>query len=106
MPVLPVGVRKETEIAAAAADVERSLAPDVVRIRFAVEPDWKDDWAVFFRVVLRDEAGETKDRLWEVTEKVREALDSRLDFDALGLLRYHNFRSVSEQAVIKEQAWA
>ncbi len=100
----PVGVVKQTEIAKAVADVERALAPDVVRIRYDIETDWSGDWAVYFRALLSDEA--SNKRLRKVAKQVEAALDERLDFDALGLYRYHNVRSESEQAVLKDKVWA
>jgi hypothetical protein len=33
-------------------------------------------------------------------------LAEALDFQALGLLPYHNFRSESEQAALREDVWA
>lgn len=104
MPIMPAGVVKQAEITAAVAEVERLLAPDVVHIRYEIGADWSGDWAVFFRVVLSDEA--SKDRLREVATKVVWRLAGHLDFPALGLFPYHNFRSESEQAVLREETWA
>jgi hypothetical protein len=59
---------------------------------------------VFFRVLLSDEAGER--RLRDVATKVVSRLADHLDFGALGLFPYHNFRSESEQSVLREEAWA
>jgi hypothetical protein len=53
---------------------------------------------------LSDDAGEK--RLRDVATQVVWRLADRLDFAALGLFPYHNFRSVSEQAVLREEAWA
>ena len=106
MPVLPTGVLKETEIAAAVAEVERLLVPDVIHIRFNIGQDWKDDWAVFFRVLLSDDAVSTKVKMREILAKTDQALDNRIDYDGLGLFHYRNIRTVSEQARIKEKAWA
>lgn len=102
--MVPAGVARETEIAEAVADVERSLAPDVVHIRYEIATDWSGDWAIFFRVLLSDEAG--AQRLRDVATKVVARLANHLDFGALGLLAYHNFRSESEQSVLREEAWA
>jgi hypothetical protein len=55
-------------------------------------------------VLLSDDAGEK--RLREVATQVVRRLADRLDFAALGLFPYHNFRGVSEQAVLREEAWA
>lgn len=101
---LPVAVTKQLEIDEAIAEVVKRLEPDVVRIRYEIGQDWSGDWAIFFRVVLSDEAG--KKRLREVAKAVVSRLDDLLDFPALGLYPYHNFRSASEQAVLREEAWA
>jgi len=92
------------EINAAISEVVRLLAPDVVHIRYDIARDWSGDWAIFFRVLLSDEAG--KKRLREVAKQVVSLLSERLDFSSLGLFEYHNFRSVSEQNVLREEAWA
>ena len=39
-----------------AAPKKRSLAPDVVHIRYDIGEDWSGQWAIFFRVVLNDNA--------------------------------------------------
>jgi hypothetical protein len=103
MPILPAGVMKQAEIAAAVAEVERSLAPDVAHIFYKIDTDWSDEWAIYFRVVLSDDAGEN--RLRQVVANVESRLSDVLDFQALGLRSYHNFRSVSEQAALREDVW-
>jgi hypothetical protein len=100
----PLAVAKQPEINAAVSEVVRLLAPDVVHIRYDIGQDWSGDWAIFFRVVLSDDASRT--RLHEVATKVVHRLADRLDFSSMGLFAYHNFRSVSEQAVLREEAWA
>jgi hypothetical protein len=102
--ILTSEVSKKPEINAAVSEVERLLAPDVVHIRFELAPDWSGDPSIFFRVLLSDEV--TEARLHHVTRQVRNCLDDRLDFIGMGLFVYHNFRSVSEQAVLREEAWA
>jgi hypothetical protein len=104
MPTLPAGVHKEAEIASAVAEVEKLLAPDVVRIRYEITTDWNDDWAVYFRVVLSDKASK-KNRLIPVVSKIESELAERLDYDALGLYHYHHYRSKSEQAELRGKAW-
>jgi len=104
MPIMPAGVTKQAEIAAAVVEVERLFAPDVVHIRYEIGTDWSGDWAIFFRVVLSDEA--SKQRLRDVATQVVHELAGRLDFPALDLCPYHNFRSESEQAALREEAWA
>jgi hypothetical protein len=99
--LLPSGIVQETQINAAITDVCRQLAPDVVRIRFDFGPDWSGDDAIFFRILISDEAG--KARLRETVARTMGMLESALDFT--GLFVYHNVRSVSEQAKLREKSW-
>jgi hypothetical protein len=101
---LPSAVIRQPEINAAVSEVVRLLAPDVVHIRYDIARDWSGDWAVFFRVLLSDEASKT--RLREVAAQVASQLEERFDFPSMGLFPYHNFRSVSEQEALREPAWA
>lgn len=101
---LPSAATNTPRIDEAVTEVARLLAPDVVHIRYDIGRDWAGDWAIFFRVVLSDEA--SKERLREAATQVVWRLAERLDFPAMGLFPYHNFRSVSEQAVLREEAWA
>jgi hypothetical protein len=99
----PPATVKGPEINAAVSEVVRVMAPDVVRIRYDLAEDWSGDPAIFFRVLLSDEAAKT--RLREVAKEVVRRLDELVDFRAMGLFAYHNFRTVSEQAVLREEAW-
>ena len=101
---LPSAITKQAEIDLAVADVVRLLSPDVVHIKYDIGKDWSGDWAIFFRALLSDEA--SNNRLREVASQVVWRLAERLDFPGMGVFPYHNFRSVSEQAVIREEAWA
>lgn len=103
MPV-PTAVQKRSDISAAVDEVVGILAPDVVRIRYNIGEDWSGQWAIFFRIVISDSAA--KSRLRRVAGKVIEHLAERLDFDEMGVFPYHNFRSASEQAALREHAWA
>ena len=100
----PSAVTKQSEIQAAVDEVERSLAPDVVRIRYDIGEDWSGQWAIFFRIVLSDEAA--KKRLRDVATKGVWGLARQLDFPGMGVFPYHNFRSLSEQDALREEAWA
>jgi hypothetical protein len=66
--------------------------------------DWSGDEAIFFRILLSDEASQM--RLHEVTRQVSGRLDELVDFRSMGLFSYYNFRSVSEQDALREEAWA
>jgi hypothetical protein len=101
---LPSAITKQSEIQAAINAVARSLAPDVVHIRYEIGEDWSGQWSIFFRVVLTDDAA--KGRLRDVRSKVVWGLAKQLDFPSMGVFPYHNFRSVSEQEALQEPAWA
>jgi hypothetical protein len=101
---LPSAVTKQAEIEAAIARVQQSIGPDVVRIRYEIGEDWSGQWAIFFRIVLTDDAA--RQRLRDVATKVVWELDRQLDFPGMGVFPYHNFRSVSEQSMLQEPAWA
>ena len=96
----------ENRIQRAVADVEKSLGSDVVRIRYELSTNWCDEPAVYFRIILSDAASTTKTKVWEICNRVKDEIDERVDFGALGLARYHHVRSASEQAALKEEAWA
>jgi hypothetical protein len=100
----PGAIASQPEINAAVSGVVRLMAPDVEHIRYEIAQDWSGDWAIFFRVVLSDEASRTQ--LREVAAKVVSNLSARLDFSSMGLFAYYNFRSLSEQAALQEEAWA
>ena len=100
----PSAVTKQVEIEAAIARVEQSIGTDLVRIRYEIGEDWSGRWAIFFRIVLTDDAA--RHRLRDVAPRVVWGLAQQLDFPGMGVFPYHNFRSVSEQAMLQEPAWA
>jgi hypothetical protein len=101
---VPSAVTKQDEIEAAIRRVADIASPDVVRIRYEIGEDWNGEWAIFFRIVLTDDAA--RRRLREVAAKVVWGLSSALDFPGMAVFPYHNFRSISEQAMLQEPAWA
>jgi hypothetical protein len=101
---LPSAVTKQAEIEAAIARVEQSIGSDVVRIRDEIGEDWSGQWAIFFRIVLTDDAA--RRRLRDVATRVVWGLARELDFPSMGVFPYHNFRSLSEQTMLQEPAWA
>ena len=103
MLTLPLAIASKTEFDQAVSEVVQEMAPDVVYIRHNIAQDWDGDWAVYFRVLLSDEAAKTK--LRQVTTKVESLLDARLDPLSMDLFSYFNYRTVSEQADIREESW-
>jgi hypothetical protein len=103
---LPSAVTKQPEINAAVSEVVRLMSPDVVHIRYDIDQDWSGDWAIYFRVLLSDEVSSNRARLRQITTEVVRRLAERIDFASMGFFAYHNFRSVSEQAELREKTWA
>ena len=101
---LPSAVTKQAEIEAAIARVQQSIGQDVVRIRYEIGEDWSGQWAIFFRILLTDDAA--RHRLRHVATRVVWELARQIDFPGMGVFPYHNFRSVSEQSMLQEPAWA
>jgi hypothetical protein len=100
----PPAMTRQAQINAAINRVQQIVGADVVRIRYEIGADWTDQWSIFFRVVLTDDAA--RHRLREVATKVVWELSRQLDFPGMGVFPYHNFRSESEQATLREPAWA
>lgn len=101
---MPAVITMNPQINAAIREVVNLLAPDLVYIRYEIGKDWSGDWAIFFRALLSDDA--SKNRLRDVASQVECRLAERLDFPAMGVFPYYNFRSESEQAEMREPAWA
>ena len=98
----PSGIVPESKVNAAITDVYRQMQ-DVRRIRFDIGTDWSGDDAVFFRILISDEAART--RLRETMAKVVGLLESILNLETMGFHVYHNVRSESEQAALREKSW-
>lgn len=100
---LPKVVQKQPEINAAVVGVVTDLAPWVKYIRYDIGQDWSGQWAIFFRVLLSDDAA--RNRLRDVATRVVWRTSERLDLPSLGLFPYFDFRSESEQARLHEPSW-
>jgi hypothetical protein len=93
----------QQHVADAVARAEKLLAPDVVRIRWNFEDDWTGDPSIFFRVVLADKAA--GQRLRKTVDRVEETVLREVNPRELGLQRYFNFRTLSEQKQVNEKSW-
>jgi hypothetical protein len=86
--------------------VDKLPAEEVVRVRYSLGEDWSGDPAIYFRIVLTDEASR-EERLGDVTHGIRQTIDGELrPYQNWGLLPYFSFRSASEQAVRHEAEWS
>jgi len=104
VPIVSSGLIDQGKIKAGVQRAERALAPDVVRIVYSYTPDWTDEYALFFRIVLRD-AASAPNKLRQTTHKIEAKILAEIKADELGLQTYFNFRSESEQAKLREPAW-
>lgn len=102
---LAIEVQARPQIKAAIAHVMKDMTPAVQRITYEVKQDWTGEWAIFFQVLLSDEASE-RDNLRVVAPKVVDRIWDKIDFPNLGMFAYVSFRSQSEQAQMNDPAWA
>jgi hypothetical protein len=103
---IPRGVAQQGALDASIREIVGTLGPDVIRVRYTLGEDWTGDDAIFFRVLLSDRASKGN-RLFPATRRVRDRIVQTLDpVEQWGLLPYFAFRSQSEQAALKEKAWA
>jgi hypothetical protein len=97
---------QEQEIDSAVHRVESKFAQDVHHIRYSFEENWIGAPSVLFRIVVRDEASRGDHQLYELSNKVSISLLNEAKTDENGLYAYFDFRSMSEQAKLKDPAWA
>ena len=102
---LPIAVEKQPQINAAIAVVMKELAPAVQRINYEIRQDWTGEWAIYFHVLLSDEASD-RDHLRDVVTRVDRRMMDELDIPSLGMFPHFSFRSQSEQDKVNEPAWA
>ncbi|MBI4905105.1 MAG: hypothetical protein HY820_15835 [Acidobacteria bacterium] len=84
--------------------IAKEFAPDVVRIRLEVGQDWAEYPALYFRVIVSDDVARSE-HPQAVTQAVRAAVEERLQLSGSEWTAYFNFRTVSEQAKLKEASW-
>jgi hypothetical protein len=79
---------------------------EVAHVAFSISDDSTNTPALFFRIILQDQASR-EDRLGDVTERVATTLfDLIRPFENWGLTPYFSFRSVSEQMLRRDPEWA
>ena len=104
MPIVPSGLVKQRELASSVKRAEQALTPEVVCIRYSIGPDWTGDRSIFFRIILSD-AASRPERLRKIAQRVENRILREVKAEDLGLQTYFNFRSLSEQAELKDPAW-
>jgi hypothetical protein len=82
----------------------KKFPADVVRIRHSFGEDWSGDPAIYFRIVLSDEASR-RERLADTTRRIRSELTDDLLLDESEYIPYFDFRSRAEQDKLKDPEW-
>jgi hypothetical protein len=78
---------------------------DVVSVAYNFENDWSGDPAIYFRIVLSDEAAR-EDKLMEVTQRLENKIIGELGFySTWPILPYFSYRSESEYLEVGNRGW-
>jgi hypothetical protein len=104
VPIVPRGLVDQSKIKVGVQRAERALAPDVIRIMYSFAEDWQGNTSLFFRIVISDTAS-SPDRLRNTTQRIITKVLQEIKAQELGLQAYFNFRSKSEQAILREPSW-
>jgi hypothetical protein len=104
VPIVPRGLVDQGKIRAGVHRAERALAPDVIRIMYGFAEDVQGNISLFFRIVISD-AVSTPAKLRETTQRIIAKVLHEIKAEELGLQTYFNFRSKSEQAVLRDPFW-
>ena len=75
--IVPSGFIHQEQIAKSVTKAAQQLAPDVVHIRYSFGEDWSGAGAIFFRVVLSDQASR-RDHLRVIARKVSNTVNSSI----------------------------
>lgn len=98
------GLVNEAAIESAVRKVEKEFSPDVVRINHSFRQDSLDLPAVYFRILVRDEAAPI-DHLNGLAQRISKALRNEARTDENDLNAYFRYRRVSEQQKLQDPAW-
>jgi len=104
--MVPTGYIDQEQIAKAVERATQKLGPEVVRVRYSIRPDTSDEPAIYFRIVLTEQASRFE-TLGDVSGKITRFFFEELhSIENWGLYPYFRFRSESEQAARDDPAWA
>ena len=89
-----------------AAIAQVALPPQVLSVTPTLGTDWNGESAVFFQVILADNSV-PRPQLLAFTKQISQAIIQQIrPLEEWGVLPYFNFLTQSEQARMKEPAWA
>jgi hypothetical protein len=105
--IVPRALVQQSQFESAVSEVEKTFRPQVVRVRYDLGDDSTGEPAVFFRILLSDDAASRRDQLWDVTNRVSTEIVQRIEpLEQWGVLPYFSFRSEAEQTQMNDPAWA
>jgi hypothetical protein len=104
MAFIPTAFLDQRALDSEIRNVENSFSSQVVHIRYSLDEDSSGAPAIYFRVLVRDEFAPIV-HLREIVLKISIALMNAAATDRNGLHPYFQFRSVSEQARIRDPDW-
>jgi hypothetical protein len=104
VPIVPRGLVDQSKIRTGVKKAERSLAPDVIRIMYSFAEDTQGDMSLFFRILLSDAASNPA-TLRDKTQRVISTVLAQIKASEFGLQTYFNFRSESEQDMLRDPFW-
>ncbi len=105
--IVPRALVQQNQFDTAISEVERTLHPQVVRVRYDFGDDATGDAAVFFRVLLSDDTASRRDQVLNVADRFESAIYQRVEpLEQWGVLPYFRYRSQAEQTQLNDPAWA
>ena len=104
MPIVPRLYIQPSELEGAILRAKLKLQGDVKSIRYSLDPDWSGDPSIFFRVVLTDGASQPA-HLRQISQRVALTLMDEVRTDDFGIHAYFDFRSESEQRMLRDPDW-
>ncbi len=99
--------QKLKDFAQRVEEVAKKFPDEVVRIRHSFSHDWDGDPAIYFRIMLTDQAL-SHHHLTQLTGAIKNALIKDLAFyqsEYAIYIPYFNFRTEAEQKQLKDPAW-
>jgi hypothetical protein len=105
VPSLSKGFAQPADLVKKLNRVRAFLPPDVVQWHYTVGNDWSGDPAIFFTIVITDDASKPEN-LRRVTTAITNLIAQKVDpLNRWDLFPYFTFRSQSEQAKRKDEAF-
>jgi hypothetical protein len=105
MAYLARGIAQASELVKKFNQLAHVVIPGVVKWRYTFENDWSGDPAIFFWVIVTDEASKPQN-LRHAKAAFIATINNHVDLPGeWGLIPYFNFRSRSEQAKLGDEVY-